>query len=286
MVGRDRLWFVIHCLTPNNIQPSEINYGDGVFAAFGFQNLGDEDIFLPTRILVTVDGNYVTQWDHPSPFSAGAAQYYYDIYLGALSPGMHQVTFTLDATNYVAEADESNNKISYEFEVKDVIAFTGFEFNKNRYVMYFSDGTREYGMMEYNENEIFMENFGSSNVMSYFTNSMTYNFDGIIYDLERIEPLETLDDKILKFTNGVWVHSMDVDTVMQDDEWFFTEGGTFISSHSGEVLFSYYEFISDSVFLINGQTEMTIDELTITRLKVTDENQNTYLLNSINENPN
>jgi PKD repeat protein len=131
---------------PDNIQPSEISYGDGVFAAFGFQNLGDEDIFLPTRILVTVDGNYVTQWDHPSPFSAGAAQYYYDIYLGALSPGMHTVTFTLDATNYVAEADESNNVISHQFEVKDVIAFTGFEFNKNRYVMYFSDGIRDYGL--------------------------------------------------------------------------------------------------------------------------------------------
>jgi hypothetical protein len=95
-----------------------------------------------------------------------------------------------------------------------------------------------------------------------------------------------LDDKILKFTNGVWVHSQTVDTIMQEDEWFFTEGGTFISTQSGEISYGYYEFVSDSIFLVNGQTEMTIDELTITRLKVTDENQNTYLLNSINENQN
>jgi hypothetical protein len=46
--------------------------------------------------------------------------------------------------------------------------------------------------MEYYGNEVFMENYGTSVVESYFTDSMTYNFDGITYALKRIEPLEAL----------------------------------------------------------------------------------------------
>jgi len=266
----------------NNMSPISVKTGDVAIIALAFANKGEVNVNSKFRIAISIDGEFHKEWDFQPPLNAGDWYFNYDIYLGRLTTGKHTVTFTLDALDEIAEADENNNSFTQSFFVSDKLTFESFEFSNNRYIMLLNNMVYQYGKLHYSDNFIHLESMGNCKVVEFIDDEMQIEIDGMVYKLVRENPIIPITDATLKLTNGYWLHTQAVDTLLPNDEWTFTTSGTFVSKVSGNTSFLNYYYVNDSVIqLQNNQTiNMKLQELTLTRMVLKDDLQQIYRLNT------
>ncbi|MFZ5351628.1 MAG: anthrax toxin lethal factor-related metalloendopeptidase [Bacillota bacterium] len=111
-------------------ESSAFSEGDNLYISFGITNYG-LDASKPAAVVINVNGSEKLRIESPV-IDEGDMTRFWNVDLGVLKAGVHEISISVDADNAVAEVNEKNNSLEMELEVKGNITSDIYNLNNEK----------------------------------------------------------------------------------------------------------------------------------------------------------